>query len=279
MKRIGLIGLGNIGSYYSGKLMDAKYPLTVLDVNKEKQDCIVKMGAVAAKSLTDIVLNSDIIILSLPNSEVVENIMDCKDGILASIKEGQLIIDTSTCRPSTAIKYDKLCSEKKAGFIDSPLTWRGAAGQILMVGGSDENFAKGEEILKCLSYKYRHVGPSGCGQYLKMINQAILANQLAVNCEAVEMSKKCQLDPKLLGEFLEFNIPEALYTEKYEGGGHLVLHYKDLGYLLEIAHDVGASIPISSIVHEIFKATKLYGEPNWFQLGIQTYYKRLNSGE
>lgn len=276
-RKIGLIGLGNIGGFYSKKLLEADYPLTVFDLDAAKQKVAVDAGAKGAATPAEVALASDVIILSLPNSEIVESVMEEENGILSVLKEGQLVIDTSTCRPGTAVRFENLCAQKKAGFIDSPLSWR-KPGQILMVGGTEENFAKAEEVLACISYKYRLVGPIGYGQYLKMINQAVLANRLAVSCEAVELTKKCGMDPKLLEEHLEFDIPEVLYTEDYTGGGHLALHYKDLGYLNEIAHDVCANIPISALVHELFKATKIYGEPHWIQPGIQTYYIRLNGG-
>jgi len=277
-RKVGLIGLGNIGSFYTGKLLDDGFPLTVYDIDKEKLEAMVEKGANSAKSPADLTSVSDVIILSLPNSEIVENVMEGDDGVISSLREGQLVIDTSTCRPSTAVKCQKLCAEKGVGFIDSPLSWR-KQGQTLMVGGTEKDYNDAEEILKCISYRCMLVGPIGYGQYLKMINQAILANRLAVNCEAIELTKKCGMDPKLLNDHLEFDLPEVLYTEDYKGGGHLALHYKDLGYLNEIAHDINANIPISALVHEMFKATKIYGEPNWIQPGIQTYYKRLNNGE
>jgi len=276
-RKIGLIGLGNIGGFYSKTLLKAGYPLTVFDIDPAKVKTSTDAGANGAANPADATRASDVIILSLPNSEIVEDVMLGENGVLQAVNKGQLIIDTSTCRPGTAVKLEKLCASKGAGFIDSPLSWRGP-GQILMVGGTEENFKSAEEILKCISYKYRLVGPAGAGQYLKMINQGILADRLAVYCEAVELTKKCGMDPMLLKEYLEFDIPDALYSEDYAGGGHLALHYKDLGYLNEIAHDVCANIPISALVHELFKASKLFGEPHWIQPGIQTYYKRLNSG-
>ena len=277
-RKVGLIGLGNIGSFYAKKLLEAGYPLIVLDIDNKKLQDAVDIGAKKADTPAEIAKASDTVILSLPNSEIVENVMEGTDGILSTLHEGQLVIDTSTCRPSTAVKCQKLCAEKKAGYLDSPLTRR-ESGQILMVGGSEKDFAGAEEILACLSYKYKLVGPVGYGQYLKLINQAVLANTLAVNAEAVELAKKCGMDPLLLRDYLEFDIPDFLYTEDYRGGGNLLIHYKDLGYLNEIAHDSGANIPISALVHELFKATKLYGDPDWIQAGIQTYYKRLNSGK
>ncbi|MCL2059911.1 MAG: NAD(P)-dependent oxidoreductase [Oscillospiraceae bacterium] len=277
-RKIGLIGLGNIGSFYTGRLLECGYPLTVLDIDKAKLQAMADKGAKTAATPAELTAASDVIMLSLPGSEAVEEVMTEANGILSALREGQLVINTSTCRPGTAVKCQKLCAEKGAGFVDSPLSWR-AKGQTLMVGCDEKDFNDAEEILKCISYRYKLVGPAGSGQYLKMINQAILADRLAVYCEAVELTKKCGLDPKLLDEHLEFDIPKELYTEDYKGGGHLNLHYKDLGYLNEIAHDVNANIPISALVHEMFKATSIYGEPHWIQPGIQTYYKRLNGGE
>ena len=72
----------------------------------------------------------------------------------------------------------------------------------------------------------------------------------------------------LLKDFLEFDINDALFGDDFESGGQLALHYKDLGYLMDMAHESGAYIPICSFVHEIFKTTKQYGDPDWFQPGI-----------
>lgn len=273
MKDIGLIGLGNIGSYYTKKLLTAGYPLTVFDIDKTKLDAAAGQGAKAAASAAEVVENSDIILLSLPGSPAVESVMD---SVLGVLRTGQLVIDTSTNRPSTSIRYEKLCAEKGVGFIDSPLTSK-AVGHYLMVGGTKENFEKGEEILKCIGYKYKHIGKIGDGAVLKLINQAVQAGELAVHAEAVEMAKMHNIDPTLLKSYLEFNISDRLFSGEYHGGGHLALHYKDLGYLIEIAHDSGANIPISSFVHEIFKTSRRYGHPDWYQVGIQTYYKRLNN--
>jgi 3-hydroxyisobutyrate dehydrogenase-like beta-hydroxyacid dehydrogenase len=278
MKRVGLIGLGNVGSYYANKLLQAGYPLTVFDIDPQKLETVVKQGANPADWPAQVTRNSDFIILSLPKSEVVESVMEDEHGVLSALKAGQVVIDTSTSRPKTAVRLEKLCAEKGAGFIDSPLTWRGPGHtHILMVGGKEDSFKKAEEILKCLSYKYRLVGPAGTGEILKIINQSVIANQIAVQAEAVELTKKYGLDPALLNELLEFDIPEGLLAEDYSSCGELGFTYKDLGYLLEIAHDSCANIPISSLVHEMFKTSKVYGEPNWRQLGIQTYYKRLNN--
>jgi 3-hydroxyisobutyrate dehydrogenase-like beta-hydroxyacid dehydrogenase len=279
MKKVGLIGLGNVGSYYVTKLLEAGYPLTVLDIDPQKLETAVKQGATPAGTPAEVAQNSDFVILSLLNSDVVEKVMEGEHGVLSVLKAGQVVIDTSTNRPQTAIRLEKLCEAKGADFIDAPLTKRGPGySHILMVGGKEVSFKKAEEILKCLSYKYRLFGPVGIGQVVKLINQAVLANQLVVNAEAVELAKKCGFDPMILKEYLNFDIEEGLLAADYRGGGELGLHYKDLGYLLEVAHDCCANLPISSLMHEMLKTSMVYGDPKWNHVrSIQTYYQRLNN--
>jgi 2-hydroxy-3-oxopropionate reductase len=278
MKCIGIIGLGNVGSYYAMKFLEAGYTLTVFDIDSQKLDAVVKQGAASVDTAAKVVQSSDFIILSLPKSEIVESVMESNCGVLSVLRAGQVVIDTSTSRPQTAIRLEKLCEEKGAGFLDSPLTWRGPGHtHILMIGGKEAIFKKAEEILKCMSYKCRLIGPSGTGLILKLINQAVSTNQIAIQAEAVELTKKYGLDPMLLKEFLEFNIHEELLTEDYSGCGELGFQYKDLGYLLEIAHDSCVNIPITSLVHEILKTSKVYAEPKWNAFGLQTYFQRLNN--
>ena len=280
MKRVGLIGLGNIGGYYVKRLLEAGYPVTVFDIDPQKLETVVKLDASCADSPAMVAKNSDFIILALTNSEAVEFVMEGDNGVLSALKKGQVVIDTSTTRPKTAIRLEKLCEEKGAYFLDSPLTWRGPGHtHILMVGGKEESFNKAEEILKCLSYKYKLFGGAGSGQIIKLVNQAVTANQAAIYAEAIELIKKYGFDPALLKEYLMFDIPGELISEEDHGCGQLGFIYKDLGYVLEIAHDSCANIPITSLVHEIFKTTKVYGkqQPKWNLFRIQTYFKRLNN--
>ncbi|MGQ9728002.1 MAG: NAD-binding protein [Candidatus Fervidibacter sp.] len=120
-----------------------------------------------------------------------------------------------------------------------------------------------------MGYKVVHVGPVGDGQKLKAVNQLI---------EASEFAKGLGLDPKLIRDVLELPVPEDVLGEDFSGEGQLALHYKDLGYIAELAHERELAIPLTLLVHEIFKATKRYGSPDWTQAGIVTFWRRLNSG-
>ncbi len=275
MLRIALIGLGNVGSRFAPMLLKAGYPLTVLDLDPAKVEAAAALGAQRAQTPGEVAARSDIILLSLPGSHAVEAVMEGASGILAHLHHGQLVVDTGTSRPATAVRYEELCREKGSGFLDAPITGR-QQGWIIMVGGRAEDFEKARPVLACLAYKLKHVGPIGHGQLLKLMNQMLQAGQLAVQAETVAFAERAGLDPRLVREYLEFPISEAMIDGEFAGGGHLALHYKDLGYALEVAHETRATIPVTSVVHEVFKAVNLAGEPHWYQIAIVTYWRKLN---
>jgi 3-hydroxyisobutyrate dehydrogenase-like beta-hydroxyacid dehydrogenase len=275
MERIGLIGVGNIGRHFTRLLLDKGYRLTVLDRDPERVRFAQEAGAQAASTRAEVARNADIILLSLPGSHAVESVMEGNDGLLNALSEGQIVVDTGTSRPETDIKYERLAREKGAGLIDAPITWRGP-GLIFMVGGDEEVYNRAKGVIEAISYKQQHVGPIGQGQKLKLMNQIVLAGQLAIHAEAVAFCQRVDLDPNLLKEYLEFPISSALLTGEFSGSGTLALHYKDLLYALELAHEEGANIPLTSLVHEIFKLAAFQGDPNWSQPGILKYWDVLN---
>lgn len=277
MDRIGLIGLGNMGQFYAQRLLQAGLGLFAFDIDEKKIEWAVSIGATPVSSPKEIAQNSDCIFIAVPGSREVEMVMEGESGVLNGLRSGHLVINTSTTHPSTDIRYERECADRGAGYVDAPVTWR-KQGLIIMVGGTPENFDRAKPVLDVVGYKVVHVGPIGYGQLLKAVNQLIGACQRAVWCEAVEFARGLGLDPNLIRDALELPMPEDVLGEDFSGGGQLALHYKDLGYILELAHEREIAIPLTMLVHEIFKATKRYGSQNWTQAGIVTFWRRLNLG-
>lgn len=273
MKKIGLIGLGEIGSYYADKLLGAGFPLTVYNRTVKKMEKAVEKGAKAAYNPEKVIEESDILVLSLLNSEVVTEIVT--EHLVPVLREGQIVINTSTCSPKTEAMCERMCAEKNAGYLDSPLTRR-KQGHILMVGGEKRWYEEAVEVLDTLAYRHYYLGKIGNGQILKAVNQAYLADMWAYQAELLEFLSRIGMEPAWLRDILEFPIEENMLKKDYAGKNNLAMHYKDLGYFQEIAHDNLANVPITSLSHEIFKATMLGGDPSWAQVGIRTYYERLH---
>lgn len=275
MPAIGIIGVGNIGSHFAKVLRQANCGVTVLDLDREKMEAAAALGATAAASPGEVAERSEVILLCLPGSPAVEAVMEGPEGILSHLRPGQLIIDTGTTHPETDIRYEKLCRQKGAGLVDAPITWR-SEGLIVMVGGEGEDFERARPVLSLLSWKLKHIGPIGQGQALKLANQMVLAAQWATWSEAVTWAEKAGLDPRLLREHLGFPIDERLFGDDFGGGGTLRLHYKDLGYVLDLSHRWGAHIPLTNVAHEAFKTAAAGGDADWAPPGIVIYWRRLN---
>lgn len=277
MNCVGLIGLGNMGRFYAQRLSQAGFRLFAFDIDESKVEWTISLGASPASSPKELAQSVDCIVLAVPGSREVESVMEGESGILKGLRDGHLVINTSTTHPSTDIRYERECADRGAGYVDAPVTWR-KQGLIIMVGGTPKNFALAKPVLEIIGYKVLHVGPIGSGQLLKAVNQLIGACQRAVWCEAAEFAKGLGLDPALIRDALELPIPEDVLGEDFSGGGQLALHYKDLGYIVDLAHEREIAIPLTMLVHEIFKATKRYGSKDWTQGGIVTFWRRLNFG-
>jgi 3-hydroxyisobutyrate dehydrogenase len=276
MNKVGIVGVGPIGMHFTKLLIKAKYNVTVFDLSKELVMAAVEQGAAAAGSPAEVTRQSDVVILTLPGNKAVKNVMEESNGVLGSLKEGQIVIDSGTSHPDLDAMYERLCAEKGVGFIDSPVTWR-KQGLILMVGGSQSIFEKVEDIISCISYKYKYLGSIGRGQVLKSVNQMVFSNLSAIWAEAVEYSAKNDIHRDLLVDFLEMNVPERMFGDDFSRiSGTIELNYKDLLYVMELAHEAGANIPMTNMVHEIFKFSVAKGEGKLDQNGIIKYWRTLN---
>lgn len=269
---IGIVGVGNMGSFYLQKLLEAGYPVQVYDPRAERQAWAREQGAEVANSPTELVRRCEVVLLAVPGNREVRAIME---EALSVLQRGQVLVNTSTTHPQIDTYYAEGCARAGATWVDAPVTWR-PQGLIIMVGGEAEAYQRVLPILQTFAYRVVHVGEVGSGQKLKAVNQLILADQLAVWCEAVEFARGIGLAPELVRDALELPVPDAVLGEEFAGGGQLALHYKDLGYILDLAHEHESAIPLTLLVHEIFKATKRFGDSNWIQPGIVTFWRRLN---
>lgn len=274
-ERIGIIGLGMMGRHYLQHLRQAGYEVTALDVNADRLAWAQDQGATTAGSPKEIAEACSVILLAVPGNPEVRAVMEGENGVFVAMRPEHLLINTSTTHPHLDEEMAQQCAERGSGWMDAPVTWR-PQGLIVMVGGEQEHVARAMPILEAFAYRVVHVGKTGMGQRLKAVNQLIGACQLAVWCEAAEFARGIGLEPELIRDMLELPVPDSILGEDFAGSGQLALHYKDLGYILDLAHEYETAIPLTSIVHEVFKAVKHLGKPDWIQPGIVTYWRRLN---
>mgnify|MGYP001584395926 FL=1 len=177
IKKIGYIGLGNVGVHLASNLIKAGYSLIVHDMKKERVQLLVEKGALAANSAKEIGREADVIMLSLPNPIISEDVIMGKEGVLEDCSPGKIVIETSTISPTLAKKFGKECKSRGVGFVDAAIAGgieRAKDGTLVfMIGGEDHVVKKVWGIFETLGQELFHTGGIGTGMTVKVVNNAI----------------------------------------------------------------------------------------------------------
>jgi 2-hydroxy-3-oxopropionate reductase len=262
-ERVGFIGLGIMGAPMARHLLAAGFPLTVHSRSPGPVDALVEAGAARATSPVDLARVSDVIVTMLPDTADVEHVMLGDDGVMAGATAGSLAIDMSTIDPGPSRAIAEQLATRDVEMLDAPVSGgeRGAIDGTLsiMVGGSDEAFARALPILQAMGKNIVHVGPSGAGQITKACNQLVVAATIEAVAEALVLAERSGVDAAkvreaLLGGFAGSKILEVhgqrMLDRAFEPGFRARLHRKDARIVLDAAHAAGSPIPAFEVVAE-----------------------------
>ena len=273
MDRVGIIGVGNMGGRMTRRLVDAGISVLGYDGDPARPPAA---GAQAATSVRDLVERTDIVLLSLPDSRVVEAVVEGSDGILAACRPGQTVVDLSTSAASSTIRLNGLFKDRGAHFIDAGISGGAAAAErgtlTLMIGGDAEAIDAVRWVFAPISSKTVHMGESGGGHTTKLLNNFLNAVSLAATAEVMVAARKAGLD---LHRFLDVvnsssgvnfatmnRFPHIVDGNYLEGGLTSRLMTKDIVLYLERANELGvASLNASGPLASFGLATALgYGD-------------------
>ncbi|MCI0475803.1 MAG: 2-hydroxy-3-oxopropionate reductase [Anaerolineales bacterium] len=263
-ERIGFIGLGIMGKPMAQHLLNAGFPLTVLDLSQSAVDELIAAGARAGTSPKNVAAQSDVIITMLPDSPQVEEVILGKDGVLEGLRAGALVIDMSTILPSVARRVAQAVRAQGADALDAPVSGGevGAKNATLtiMVGGAQAAFDRAKPIFEKMGKNITLVGEAGAGQITKAANQIIVAGTIAAVSEALLLAAKAGADPAkvreaLMGGFASSRILELhgnrMIQRTFAPGFKIKLHRKDMNIVLNTARELGVALPISANIAEM----------------------------
>lgn len=249
---IGFIGLGLMGNNMVINLQNKGYELQVMDLNKDAVAAVVaRGGATEAKSPAELAAASDIVMLCLTTSEVVEKIVYADDGILAGIKEGAVLIDFGTSIPASTRKIGAALAEKGAGMIDAPLGRTPAHAKDgllnIMASGDQATFDKVKPVLEEQGENVFYLGALGAGHTTKLINNFMGMTTVCAMSQAFAVADLAGVDRQQLFEIMSTgpsSSPFMQFCKNYAVDGVSDLGFsiananKDLGYFLEMAKDL-----------------------------------------
>ena len=283
---IGFIGLGIMGKPMVKNLIKSGYKVSFFARRKKIIDEITAIGGTYINNISDLPKICKIIILNLPRSNDVQNVVLGNEGLYENILRNTILIDMSTISPDVTSEISNKLKLKKSYLIDAPVSG-GEIGAIngslsIMVGGQKKIFKKILPILSVLGENITYIGKSGSGQITKACNQILVAGTMVAVSEVLLVAKKsgCNLNlirDALMGGFANSKILEVhgrrMIDSDYKPGFKSKLHLKDLDIALKIAKDLNINLKgtkysrklmyqsvmdkkqekDSSVIHEIIK--------------------------
>ena len=285
--KIGFIGTGLMGFPMAKNLLQKKIDLKVFSRTLEKAKPLKEFGATIASSLCDAVKGADIIITMLTDDAAVENVLGDKD-FLANIEPSSIVIDMSSIKPKTAIKYEELLKEKKINFLDAPVSGGtiGAeeASLAIMVGGEQKVFDNVQDILNIMGNPTL-VGSTGSGQVSKLANQIIVGVTIGAVAEAITLCEKAGVDANkfikaLKGGFADGKILQnhgkRMIDKDFSPKGKVSTHLKDMNNILECANNYNTDLPISKLIKVMFDSLVKNGKQNDDHSALYKEIERMN---
>ena len=287
-KKLGFIGLGIMGKPMAKNLLKAGFNLVVFSRSNGPVEELVKEKALSANSPGEVAEHSEVIITMLPDSPEVEEIILGKDGVIRGTKPGSIVIDMSSINPLVTQEIAKGLKEKEVKMLDAPVSG-GEMGAVqgtlaIMVGGEEKVFNDCMEIFKAVGKNIVHVGGIGAGGYVKLVNQIIVALNIATVGEAFSLGVKAGLDPQVIyqairgglagSSVLETKAP-MIFGRNFKPGFKIRLHQKDLKNALSTAKDLGVPLPLTSLVQQILISLMTDGRGDEDHSALATFFEKM----
>jgi putative dehydrogenase len=280
MKKIGFVGLGDMGIGLTNNLLKKGFELTGFDIREDRVNELIRQGGKKAQNCREVGQNSDAVFVMVLNGPQVKEVVLGKDGLIEGLKPGTSIIVTATINPSEVRELEMPLSEKGINLVDSPVSG-GKSGAdngtlTMMVAAKKEVYVECKEILEAVGQSIFHVGEEiGLGQTIKASLQALIGASFTAIFESLVLGTKAGVNPETLYEVfassgvsspLFKNCAKLIMERRFVGtGSHIGTMYKDLGISMDMAKENGVAMFTAAAAYELFRSgMSLYPEEdNW----------------
>ncbi|MFV3368833.1 3-hydroxyisobutyrate dehydrogenase [Pseudomonas sp. NY15435] len=280
---IGFLGLGNMGGPMARNLLKAGHSLTVFDPSLQATTALVELGARTAASPAELARDDvDAIVTMLPTAAHVKEVYLGTQGLLANVKPGALLIDSSTIDPLSSREVARLATAQDNPMLDAPVsggTGGAAAGTLtFMVGGTASAFDQAQPLLAAMGKNIVHCGDNGNGLVAKIANNMLLGISMVGVAEAMALGHVLGMDAKVLAGIIntssgrcwssEINNPfpgvveSAPASRGYSGGFGTELMLKDLGLATEAARHAKQPVVLGAAAQQLYQTFSLQGHGN-----------------
>jgi 2-hydroxy-3-oxopropionate reductase len=237
---------------------------------------LVDAGASVCASSAEVASRADVIIIMVPDTPHVEDVLFGANGVAAGLCAGKIVVDMSSISPVATKDFARRINELGCDYLDAPVSGgevgARAASLTIMVGGSEAAFDKVSPLFRLMGKNITLVGGNGDGQITKVANQIIVALTIEAVGEALLLAAKAGADPArvreaLMGGFASSRILEVhgerMIKRTFAPGFRIDLHRKDLNLALTTARQLGVALPNTSTAQELFNTCAAHEGGGW----------------
>ncbi|HAY79805.1 MAG TPA: NAD(P)-dependent oxidoreductase [Planctomycetaceae bacterium] len=286
---VGLIGVGLLGSALAERLWEHHVPVLGFDVESARRQALEASGGQASTSAADVFATCDLVLLSLPTSEIAQEVVTQN---VAGMIPGATVIDTTTGNPEEMLAIGERLEQRGVNYIEA--TVAGSSEQLrrghatLLVGGADARLASVQWLLRILGEKYFHLGPVGSASRFKLVHNLLLGLHRAVLAEGLTFAESLGFDPDVTLEILQQTpaVSGVMATKgrkmvaaDYALQARLSQHLKDVRLILSEAERTGASTPLSEVHQALLQQAEQLGLGEVDNSAvIEVYRRQLTDG-
>lgn len=280
---LGFIGIGLMGQPMTLRLLQAGFSVNVWNRSPHKLAAVIEAGARGCVSVAELVQDSDVILLCLADTAVVESIVT--EQLLPHASAGKLVIDLSSIAPDVTRQLaDRVQRQCGMRWVDAPVSGGTVGAEqgtlAIMAGGEPDDIEVARDILKPLHSRLTHMGPVGSGQITKICNQMIVSCNVLVIAEMMALAQQAGVDggkipEALAGGFadskpLQIVGPEMAANDFEPVKWRVKTLLKDLNMAAGLAKEQGSAIPMSGLAAQLMQ---LHGSQGFLEQDPSTLIK------
>lgn len=265
-ERVGFIGLGIMGRGMAHNLLKAGFDLRVWNRTASRADELVQAGAIAASTPAELAAESDVVIVCVSDTPDVVEVILGEQGVIQGAQSGTLVIDMSTISPQTTQEIAAKLNDKGIHMLDAPVSGgsEGAARGTLsiMVGGDAAQLERAMPLLQAMGKTITHVGGTGSGQTVKLVNQILVVGNALAMSEALLFAQAGGVDLQrafdavsqgAAGSWMLSNRGPQILARDWRPGFTIDLQQKDLRLVLAAADQMGVPVLATGLISNLYR--------------------------
>lgn len=289
---IGFVGLGVMGGAMCRNVaLKHGGDVVAFDTNNSAFEVLAGTQARRVGTLAELAALADVVFLSLPGGPAVEQVCLGANGLSSGPRRPQVVVDLSTTTVASARSVAERLAALGVAFADAPVARTREAAQrgelSIMVGADAELFVRIEPLLRYMGSDVTHCGATGCGQVVKLINNALVFENTLALAEMMVLGERSGVAPATLLDAVSKGSGDSFALRNHARKSMLPRDYpaksfppeyvlKDIGYVLELAEQTGVKTRVTELAQRYYAATAEHGwSGRYYPAVIEVVYSNI----